>query len=74
MNSVVNDRVLLLKKHFHSFINFIICYYYYYYYYCFYFYYYYCSLNISYVVSASLFYFCYIRSLVLYLVVGFKFF
>ena len=33
----------------------------------------YCSLNISYVVSVSLFYFCYVRFLVFYLVVDFKF-
>ena len=33
----------------------------------------YCSLNISYVVSVSLFYFCYIGFLLLYLVDDFKF-
>ena len=33
----------------------------------------YCSFNISYLASVSLFYFCYIRFLLLYLVVDFTF-
>ena len=33
----------------------------------------YCGFSISYVVSVCLFYFCYIRFLLLYLVVNFKF-